>query len=99
MHYLFGNDIGIKTICLEVVIPNVYLRVEEELFEMDYMEFIRRDMEPSGVNNRRRMACELLKGLATNYASQVVCVVLGELHKLHSSFSENRAAVWKRRFV
>ncbi|KAF8079743.1 hypothetical protein N665_1003s0005 [Sinapis alba] len=95
-HYLFGDDTAIKTICLEAVIPNVFLRVEEEeLFDMNYMEFIRRDIEPSGVDNRRRMASELLKGLATNYASQVVCVVLLELQRLHSSFLENRAALWR----
>ncbi|CAN6843889.1 unnamed protein product [Brassica oleracea var. botrytis] len=51
---------------------------------MDYMEFIRRDMEPSGVNNRRRMACELLKGLATNYASQVK-IILSQLHSFDNA--------------
>lgn len=95
-HYLFGDNSSIKTLCLEAVIPNVLLRVEEEeLFNMNYMEFIRRDIELSGVDNRRRMACELLRGLATNYASQVVYVVLLELQKLHRSFSENRAALWR----
>ena len=42
-HTLFANDGVIPQICQSIVIPNVRLRDEdEELFEMNYVEFIRR---------------------------------------------------------
>ncbi|KAL1191648.1 Exportin-2 [Cardamine amara subsp. amara] len=95
-HALFAGDNVIKEICQSIVIPNVSLRDEdEELFEMNYIEFIRRDMEGSDVDTRRRIACELLKGLATNYKPQVTEVVSLEIKKLLSSFSANPAAQWK----
>ncbi|KAK7849788.1 exportin-2 [Quercus suber] len=56
---------------IKALIPNVRLREEdEELFEMNYVEFIRRDIEGSDLDTRRRIACELLKGIATNYKQQ-----------------------------
>ncbi|ESQ39297.1 hypothetical protein EUTSA_v10001293mg [Eutrema salsugineum] len=95
-HALFAGDNVIKEICQSIVIPNVSLRDEdEELFEMNYIEFIRRDMEGSDVDTRRRIACELLKGLATNYKRQVTEVVSLEIQNLLSSFSTNPAAQWK----
>ncbi|RID60946.1 hypothetical protein BRARA_E00127 [Brassica rapa] len=95
-HALFAGENVIKEICQSIVIPNVSLRDEdEELFEMNYIEFIRRDMEGSDVDTRRRIACELLKGLATNYKAQVTEVVSHEIQKLLSSFSSNPAVQWK----
>ncbi|KAF8106941.1 hypothetical protein N665_0129s0011 [Sinapis alba] len=95
-HALFAGENVIKEICQSIVIPNVSLREEdEELFEMNYIEFIRRDMEGSDVDTRRRIACELLKGLATNYKGQVTEVVSHEIQKLLSSFSTNPAVQWK----
>ncbi|KAJ4892444.1 Exportin-2 [Raphanus sativus] len=95
-HALFAGENVIKEICQSIVIPNVSLREEdEELFEMNYIEFIRRDMEGSDVDTRRRIACELLKGLATNYKGQVIEVVSHEIQKLLSSFSTNPAVQWK----
>ncbi|KAG2290547.1 hypothetical protein Bca52824_050151 [Brassica carinata] len=95
-HALFAGENVIKEICQSIVIPNVSLREEdEELFEMNYIEFIRRDMEGSDVDTRRRIACELLKGLAANYKGQVTEVVSHEIQKLLSSFRPNPAVQWK----
>ncbi|KAL0347719.1 UNVERIFIED_CONTAM: Exportin-2 [Sesamum calycinum] len=60
-HTLFARDDILQQICQSIVIPNVMLRDEdEELFEMNYVEFIRRDIEGSDLDTRRRIACELL---------------------------------------
>ena len=54
-----------KQICESVVIPNVRLREDDvDLFEMNQIEYIRRDMEGSYIDIRRRAACELVKGLS-----------------------------------
>lgn len=97
-HTLFaGNDI-LQQICQSVVIPNVMLRDEdEELFEMNYVEFIRRDMEGSDLDTRRRIACELLKGIALNYKDRVTEKVSAQIQSLLTSFSENPAANWKHK--
>ncbi|XP_057980213.1 exportin-2 [Malania oleifera] len=95
-HALFAGEEIIRQICQSIVIPNVHLRDEdEELFEMNYIEFIRRDMEGSDLDTRRRIACELLKGIATNYKDQVTKIVSSEIQNRLSLFAANPAANWK----
>ncbi|KAJ6686422.1 EXPORTIN-2 [Salix purpurea] len=95
-HTLFAVDGVIPQICQSIVIPNVRLRDEdEELFEMNYIEFIRRDMEGSDIDTRRRIACELLKGIATNYKQQVISIVSVQIQNLLTSYAANPAANWK----
>lgn len=95
-HALFQGEGVIPQICQSIVIPNVRLRDEdEELFEMNYVEFIRRDMEGSDMDTRRRVACELLKGIATNYKNQVTNLVSVQIQNLLSSFATNPVANWK----
>ncbi|KAB1219642.1 Exportin-2 [Morella rubra] len=95
-HTLFAGEGVIPQICQSIVIPNVRLREEdEELFEMNYIEFIRRDMEGSDLDTRRRIACELLKGIATNYKQQVTDIVSSQIQHLLTSFAANPVANWK----
>ncbi|XP_065860166.1 exportin-2 [Euphorbia lathyris] len=95
-HTLFANAGVIPQICQSIVIPNVRLRDDdEELFEMNYIEFIRRDMEGSDLDTRRRIACELLKGIATNYRMQVTELVAVQVQNLLSSYAANPVSNWK----
>ncbi|KAI3416776.1 Importin N-terminal domain-containing protein [Psidium guajava] len=95
-HKLFEGEGVIQRICQSIVIPNVRLREEdEELFEMNYVEFIRRDMEGSDLDTRRRIACELLKGIATYHKVEVTAIVSAQVQNLLSSFAANPATNWK----
>ncbi|KAJ1429475.1 Importin-beta, N-terminal domain [Sesbania bispinosa] len=95
-HTLFAGDGVIPQICQGIVIPNVRLRDDdEELFEMNYIEFIRRDMEGSDLDTRRRIACELLKGIATHYGDTVRSILSAQIQSLLSSFAANPGANWK----
>ncbi|XP_057468297.1 exportin-2-like [Actinidia eriantha] len=95
-HTLFARDDILQQICQSIVIPNVMLRDEdEELFEMNYVEFIRRDMEGSDLDTRRRIACELLKGIATNYKEKVTQMVSNQIQSSLALFAENPVANWK----
>nr|KYP54627.1 Exportin-2 [Cajanus cajan] len=95
-HTLFASDGVIPQICQCIVIPNVRLREDdEELFEMNYVEFIRRDMEGSDLDTRRRIACELLKGIATHYGDAVKSIVSAQIQSLLGSFAANPGANWK----
>ncbi|KAD3069050.1 hypothetical protein E3N88_36930 [Mikania micrantha] len=95
-HALFAGDEILQQITQSIVIPNVMLRDEdEELFEMNYVEFIRRDMEGSDLDTRRRIACELLKGIAGNYKDKITERVSAQIHNCLALFAENPAANWK----
>ncbi|KAJ7951318.1 exportin-2-like [Quillaja saponaria] len=95
-HTLFSSEGVIPQISQFIVIPNVRLREEdEELFDMNFIEFIRRDMEGSDLDTRRRIACELLKGIATHYGDRVRSIISAQIQSLLNSFSANPAANWK----
>ncbi|KAJ4953375.1 hypothetical protein NE237_030207 [Protea cynaroides] len=97
-HTLFAGAGFLEQICQSIVIPNVRLRDEdEELFEMNYVEFIRRDMEGSDIDTRRRIACELLKGIATNYKDQVTAIISVQIQNMLASFAQNPTANWKEK--
>ncbi|VVA94752.1 unnamed protein product [Arabis nemorensis] len=70
----------------------------EELFEKDYMDFIRRDIG-GDVDTIRTAACDLLKGVATNYRQQVIEAVSIEIWKLLDSFSADPTAWWKDKAI
>lgn len=96
-HTLFGGEF-LKVICESVVIPNVRISDEDlELFDMNYVEFIRRDMEGSDLDTRRRIACELLKGIATNYKSQVITIVGSQIENMMKVFIANPKKNWREK--
>jgi exportin-2 (importin alpha re-exporter) len=52
-HKLFADPATLTQICESIVIPNVRIRDEdEELFEMNHVEYIRRDVEGSDLDTR-----------------------------------------------
>ncbi|KAI4303422.1 hypothetical protein MLD38_039056 [Melastoma candidum] len=54
-------------------------------------------MEGSDLDTRRRIACELLKGIATNYKAEVTSIVSSQIQELLTSFSTNPMANWKNK--
>uniref|UniRef100_T1HSJ8 Importin N-terminal domain-containing protein n=1 Tax=Rhodnius prolixus TaxID=13249 RepID=T1HSJ8_RHOPR len=73
-HYrnLFQNPNVLSNICEKVIIPNVNFReIDEELFEDNPEEYMRRDIEGADVDTRRRAACDLVKVLAQHFDEQV----------------------------
>lgn len=61
-----------RQICENIIIPNVYFRdSDEELFESNPTEYIRRDIEGSDTHTRRRSACEMVQGLRKHFEKEV----------------------------
>lgn len=61
-----------------VVLPNLMLReVDVELFEDSPAEYIKKDLEGTDVETRRRAAYEFAKGLCKNYDMQVTTIGMG----------------------
>ncbi|KAF3328821.1 exportin-2 [Carex littledalei] len=97
-HALFGSPEVLGQICNSVVFPNLRLRDDdEELFENNYVEYIRRDSEGSDTDTLRRTACELLKGLAVNYREQVTGLVSAQVQSMLAAFNTNPAQNWKEK--
>ncbi|EFJ27823.1 hypothetical protein SELMODRAFT_95055 [Selaginella moellendorffii] len=95
-HALFSGADTLRQICESIAIPNVRIRAEdEELFELNPLEYIRRDIEGSDTDTRRRIACELVKGLMLRYRDQVTGLVSGYLGQLGASYSANPTGNWK----
>lgn len=69
---LFQSEDALRQICEKIVIPNLRLNDDlEEMFEMNYVEYVRRDTEGSDFDTRRRAATELVKALNTQFEAEV----------------------------
>lgn len=89
-HKMFGNENTLKLICEQIIIPNISLRKEDvEIFEDDETEYIRRDIEGSDSDTRRRSASELVQGLSSSFDESVTKILLSRVHALLSQYKEN----------
>ena len=50
------------------------LETDEELFEDNAEEYIRRDIEGSDVDTRRRAACDLVRALSSHFEAQMTSI-------------------------
>ncbi|XP_058058317.1 exportin-2 [Anopheles bellator] len=97
-HYrhLFEDPQVLASICEKVIIPNMDFRMsDEELFEDNPEEYIRRDIEGSDVETRRRAACDLVKTLSQNFESKIIEIFGQYLQVLLAKYAENTSSNWK----
>ncbi|KAK0159600.1 hypothetical protein PV327_010696 [Microctonus hyperodae] len=70
---LFEDPATFHNICANLITPNIEFReADNELFEYNPEEYIRRDIEGSDVDTRRRAACDLVKVLAKHFGAKVM---------------------------
>lgn len=97
-HYrqLFEDPTVLASICEKVIIPNMDFRVsDEELFEDNADEYIRRDIEGSDIDTRRRAACDLVKTLAQNFEAKIFEIFGQYLQVLIGRYNSNPAQQWR----
>ncbi|KAK7339209.1 hypothetical protein VNO77_19863 [Canavalia gladiata] len=95
-HTLFSNEGVVPQIFQCIVIANVKLREDdEELFERNYIEFIRKDIEGSDLDTGRKIAYKLLKGIATHYGDAARSIVSAQIQTWLSSLAANPVENWK----
>lgn len=71
----FNDENVLSQVSEKVILPNVALRETDiELFEDEPIEFIRRDLEGSDTDSRRRAATDFLKQLQSNFEALVTSV-------------------------
>eukprot|EP00039_Didymoeca_costata_P022455 m.4556 g.4556 ORF g.4556 m.4556 type:complete len:965 (-) comp3015_c0_seq1:58-2952(-) len=93
---LFEDPNTLRSICEKVVVPNMLFRdCDEELFEDNYEEYIRRDVEGSDVDTRRRGATDLVRGLCTHFEEPVTQIFSGYIQHLLQEAAQNPAENWK----
>ena len=95
-HHLFAAPDVLTNVCQRIISPNVQLlEADAELFEENPFEYVRRDVEGSDSDTRRRGACDLVRGLCRNYEKQVTDLFSGDIGTLLQQFAANPAANWK----
>jgi exportin-2 (importin alpha re-exporter) len=92
----FKDESTLQQVLEGVVLPNVKLREsDEELFEDEPIEYIRRDLEGSDSDTRRRAATDFLRALLTQFPDLVTTVVMKYVTLHLAEYEKNRSANWK----
>ena len=92
---LFSDGDALKTICEQVILPNVgYRKEDEELFEDNPEEWIRRDLEGSDQATRRRASCDLIRSLSRNFESQITEIFGQHINNALNAYNSNKTD-WK----
>ena len=96
-HYknLFENEQVLSSICEKVIVPNMEMReCDVEMFEDNPEEFIRRDLEGSDVDTRRRAACDLVKGLSRHFEQKITSIFGMYVKTMLENYNSNPSQ-WK----
>ncbi|WFD31993.1 importin-alpha export receptor [Malassezia sp. CBS 17886] len=96
---LFQADATLEQFCTAIILPNVQLRdVDEEMFEDNPMEYIRRDMETSvEVDTRRRAAAEFVHALLEQFAAQITAICSRHIRTYLDAFHADPLQNWKKK--
>ncbi|KAL4759970.1 putative chromosome segregation protein Cse1 [Aspergillus foveolatus] len=93
---IFQAESTLAQVIEKVVLPNVSLREsDEELFEDEPIEFIRRDLEGSDSDTRRRAATDFLKQLNANFEASVTKAVLQYIEHYLNEYGNSPQLNWK----
>jgi exportin-2 (importin alpha re-exporter) len=91
----FNNQAVLVQIIEKVILPNLTLREsDEELFEDEPIEFIRRDLEGSDNDTRRRAATNFLRQLMARYEDLVTTTAKTYIDHYLQDYQNNNAN-WK----
>lgn len=92
----FNNEQTLNEVVEKVILPNLALRESDiELFEDEPIEFIRRDLEGSDSDTRRRAATDFLRQLMEQFEQLVTSVVTKYITHYLEDYSKDKANNWK----
>jgi len=99
-HQLFAQAEVLQNVCEKIIAPNMQLlAADEEIFDENPIEYVRRDIEGSDSDTRRRVSCDLVRGLCKNYEAQVTALFQGYISTLLAQYSATPATGWKAKDV
>ena len=92
----FNNEDALKQIIEKVVLPNITLReADEELFEDEPIEYIRRDLEGADSDTRRRAATDLLRRLMQSFPDVVTNQTMQYINSALQAYKADHKSSWK----
>lgn len=93
---LFGDASVLKQVCEGIIVPNIRLRDEDiEVFEMNWVEYVRRDTEGSDSDTRRRAASELVRALVEKFPTQTTELFSGYVAGLLAEAAAAPKSSWR----
>lgn len=93
---MFQDANVLNLLCQNVIIPNLTLRdTDVEQFEDDPEEYVKRDIEGSDVDTRRRAACDLVQALCKFQETQLVAVFGGFIEDMLNKYHCDKNTNWK----
>ncbi|XP_066597006.1 exportin-2 isoform X2 [Prorops nasuta] len=94
--HLFMDPMVLSSICEKAIIPNIEFRESDnELFEDNPEEYIRRDIEGSDVETRRRAACDFVKVLSKYFESRIMEIFGSYIQLMLQNYAEKPAKNWR----
>ena len=85
---MFENPETLKQISERVILPNIQLRdVDKETFEINGLEYIRRELEGSDMYTRRRISTDLVRILSIQFEEILSPILLGYIKTLLSQYA------------
>lgn len=95
---LFETPGTLSSICEKVIVPNMEFReADEEAFEDNPEEYIRRDIEGSDVDTRRRAACDLVRALSKTFEDTVIQNFSVYVQHMLQEYAKNPSKNWKNK--
>ena len=91
------SDTNLQTQIIEkVILPNVALRDSDiEMFEDEPIEFIRRDLEGSDSETRRKAAGDLLRQISDQFPESATSIVMNLVGQCLSEYTQNPQDKWR----
>ncbi|KAF2074378.1 hypothetical protein CYY_004312 [Polysphondylium violaceum] len=94
-HDLFNSEDILRQICSSIVLPNIQLREGDiELYEDNPVEYMRKDIEGSDSDTRRRASIDLVRGLRKYFESVITRLLMADIQKLLQQHQSNPAEYW-----
>uniref|UniRef100_A0A023GFX0 Exportin-2 n=1 Tax=Amblyomma triste TaxID=251400 RepID=A0A023GFX0_AMBTT len=101
-HYkqLFEDASVLSSICEKVIIPNMEFRTsDQELFEDNPEEYVRKDIEGSDIDTRRRAACDLVRALSKHFEQKITTTFSQYISAMLQLFAKEPTRNWKNKDV
>ncbi|KAJ3191341.1 Exportin-2 [Irineochytrium annulatum] len=93
--HMFAQPEVLKNICEKIILPNMTLREsDEEQFRDDEIEFLRRDLEGSDTDTRRRSSTDLVRGLLDHFAVEVTTILTEYVNAYLNAYEKDKTN-WK----
>ncbi|GAA5802690.1 Cse1-domain-containing protein [Helicostylum pulchrum] len=94
--HIFADPVQLSNMCERIALPNIGLRlVDEELFEDNPIEYIRRDLEGSDTDTRRRAAADFIRGLMERFEVQVTKIMSEYVTRYLQTYNSDPKNNWK----